>query len=129
MKTFAVATRYLSAVVLGFGLAGGAVADRVDHFKGKSAETLTEAVENFATYNRRLASLLDQELSDARLVEIHELTYTLENALEKINAEMTVLADTLEELHVASETFDREALAAAGERYTQVVETLRQLGD
>lgn len=128
MTKFA-AARYVSALVLGLGLSTAALADeRIEHFKGKPAKTLDQAVENFVQYNHRLEMVLAQEATDARLVEIHELTYTLENALEKLNAEMAALADTLEEVHVASETYDREALAEAAERYLEVVESLRRLG-
>ncbi len=45
---------------------------------------------------------------------------TLENALGKINEELTRLADTLEELHVASEEYDRETAMNKGHEYLSV---------
>jgi hypothetical protein len=51
------------------------------------------------------------------LAQIHELTYTLENALEKIDREMQTLTKTLEALHVASETADFGGTRSQGEAY------------
>ncbi|CAM5534005.1 hypothetical protein SSTU70S_00940 [Stutzerimonas stutzeri] len=50
---------------------------------GVPSRTLTEAVANFSEYNQRLEKALAQEPTPERLQEIHELTYTLQNALEK----------------------------------------------
>lgn len=97
---------------------GLALADeRVEHFSGKPAETLEQAVGNFSEYNRKLEELLDGELSPQEMGQVHELTYTLENALEKINADLAALADTLEEVHIASETQDVEGVRQHGEVY------------
>ena len=41
----------------------------------------------------------------------------MENALEKINAELTALTDTLEEVHVASEIADRDTVLTKGREY------------
>jgi hypothetical protein len=92
--------------------------DRPDHFKGKPADTLKEAVSNFAEYNRKLDKLLKQKtLATKDLHEIHVLTYTLENALEKIRADLGELAETLEAVHVASENADAEAVRQQGRAY------------
>lgn len=100
-------------------------AERVDHHTGKSADTLGEAVENFSQYNKRLASVLDKDrLTPDDLNTIHLLTYTLENALEKINADLAELAETLESLHVASETADAEAARQYGETYLHNAQTV-----
>ena len=102
------------------GVAVSAQATSVDHFKGLPAENLPEAVANFAEYNQKLADVLGGELTNEAMVEVHELTYTLENALEKIHAEVAELVDTLEELHLASEAFDPEAVKQQGEAYLSV---------
>lgn len=51
---------------------------------------------------------------------VHELTYTLENALEKITTEFTALAETLEAIHVASETADSATVMTRGREYLSV---------
>lgn len=92
--------------------------ERPDHFKGRPSETLEQAVANFSEYNGKLADLLTKDaLSPNDLHQVHELTYTLENALEKINAELTELAKTLEAVHVASESGDAKTTKEEGARY------------
>lgn len=102
------------------GFAVSAQATDVEHFKGLPAETLEQAVVNFAEYNQKLATVLSGEIDNQAMVEVHELTYTLENALAKIHAEVAELVDTLEELHLASEAFDAEAVKAQGDTYLSV---------
>lgn len=91
---------------------------RPDHFKGKASPTLEEAVANFSEYNGKLAAILTKdELSPQDVQQVHELTYTLENALEKIRAEFAGLAEALEALHVASEHADIAMVKVQGKAY------------
>lgn len=73
-----------AVLVVGLAVAGGAVDDddRSDHFKGLLARDLQTAVANFSEYNRLFEQELSGELSNANLAKIHQLTYTLEVALE-----------------------------------------------
>lgn len=97
-----------------------AAAEDGSHFKGKPAETLAQAVTNFSEYNHKLQAILDGKVTDSDLAEVHILTYTLENALKKINEDMNRLADTLEAVHKASEKLDREAVIEHGREYLAV---------
>lgn len=120
----------LSACILAATLAFGAhsfAEERVEHFKGLPSPDLATAVKNFSEYNELLAQQLNGELTPQALADIHQLTYTLEIALEKINQEMAALADTLEEVHVASETSAPEKLAEEGKKYMQAVAELKKL--
>lgn len=92
------------------------------HFEAKPAETLTQAVANFAEYSDRLRAILDGKVTDSDMADVHQLTYTLENALKKINEEMSTLAVTLEELHQASEKLDRGAVLKQGRAYLSVAD-------
>src|SRR5690606_14131897 len=74
--------------------------ERSAHFEGKPSATLAQAVANFSEYNLKLNAILDGKVTDADMAEVHQLTYTLENALKKINEEMSALAGTLEEVHL-----------------------------
>lgn len=103
--------------------------DRVEHFEGESAETLEQAIRHFTDYNRKLQALLEGEISNADLGDIHQITYTLENALGKLKDELSELEKTLEEVHVASETADRETVKDSGKAYLAVAEALEQLAD
>ncbi len=94
--------------------------DRVEHFEGKPARTVTEALENFREANARLAEIVAMDKPDTQVVyEVHRLTYTLENALEKIRDELEDLADVLEEVHLASERNDGETVRNRGAAYIE----------
>jgi len=109
----------LFVMVLLFGYSVFAAADeKSGHFKGKPSETLEAALSNFSEYNHKLSEILKQDkLSPVDMQHIHELTYTLENALEKINSSMIELAVLLEAVHVSSESGDTASTQAEGARY------------
>ena len=100
---------------------------RVEHFKGHASPDLSTAVANLAEYNKQLQVMVDSALSDEDMAEIHMLTYTLENALERINLELEEIAEALEEVHLASETLDRERLTGNAAIYLDKTAIL--LGD
>ncbi len=118
---------FAAAAGLVIGLAAPSMADdRVDHFAGEPAETLDQALANFSEYNTRLEAVLEKETLDfPDMRVIHELTYTLENALEKIREDMAVLAETLEALHLASETGDEDGSRRHGEAYLETARLIR----
>ncbi|SIT65620.1 hypothetical protein SAMN05216526_0068 [Ectothiorhodosinus mongolicus] len=106
-------------------LAGVALADaRVDHFKGLPAPTLDAALTNLAEYNQRLGTVLAEPMNTARSAEVHEITYTLENALQRLTLELAELADVLEEVHVGSEANDFSTIEEKGQEYLQTVRKL-----
>ena len=120
---------YLAAAALSFGVATMAKAETVEHFEGKNAESLEEAVTNFKLYNQRLESLLKKDsMSADDVTKVHELTYTLENALAKINDELGKLTVTLEEVHLASEKYDADAVRDHGDAYMEVINTISKMG-
>ena len=120
--------RSLLALTLAAGfLAQPALADseRPEHYKGLPSETLEEAVKNFSEYNTKLETVLAAEDLDlAKLDEIHQLTYTLENALGKIKADLDTLSETLEAVHKASEHGDAETARREGAKYLSTSRTL-----
>jgi phage terminase small subunit len=94
--------------------------DRPDHFEGEPSRTLEEALQNFSEANARLAEIVGQDSPDTQAVfEVHQLTYTLENAVDKIRDEMEDLAEVLEEVHKASERNDGETVTARGRVYLE----------
>lgn len=100
-------------------------ADRVAHFKGEAAPTLEVALANLAKHNAHLAELIQQETLDPQSMHaVHQLTYTLENALETLRNELAAAAETLEAVHVASETSDPDTVRSAGQQY---LDTLKQV--
>lgn len=99
--------------------------DRPDHFEGEPAETLEQAVANLSEYNARLKAIISKDdLSDADHAEIHELTYTLENALGKMREELDVMAENLEAVHLASEDRDSDVIREKAPTYLSVSQKL-----
>ncbi|MDR5899918.1 hypothetical protein QC823_13060 [Halomonas vilamensis] len=80
---------------------------------------------NFSEGNAQLAEILSSDtLSNEQMGEIHMLTYTIENALQKIDAEVDAMAVALEEVHLGSETLDQERVSTHGADYLDTAQTL-----
>lgn len=106
--------------LLAWSLAGHADGPRVDHYEGLAAESLEEAFAHLSEYNERLAAIVDGDvLTPTDLNAIHQLTYTLENALERIRTEVVSIAETLEEVHLASEGADGDRTLAQARAYLE----------
>ncbi|MFV9474388.1 DUF6746 family protein [Advenella sp. RU8] len=119
--------KLLKTAVLGFGLmlSTGALAnERAPHFKGEPSETLAQAVANFSEYNQKLSGILEQDLTAENMAKIHQLTYTIENAIAKIKEEVDTMADNLEAVHIASETMDTNTAKTKGKAYLEAAGTL-----
>lgn len=108
-----------AGLVLAFGFSDLALADeRPDHFEGEKAASLEEALVHLASYNAKLEAVLAKdELGPEDTAEVHQLTYTLENALAKIKSEVEGLEETLEEVHVASERYEVGTVRSQGRKY------------
>lgn len=114
----------LTALCTGL-LATTAHAESPDHFSGEPSRTLEEAITNLGNYNARLTELLAKdELSNRDLGTVHELTYTLENALARIDAEVDTMAASLEEVHLGSERVDRKRVRLNGMAYLNAARPL-----
>ena len=101
--------------------------DTVSHYEPLPSETLEQAIENFTTYNARVAEVLArEELSEQDMEDIHEYTYTIEIALAKINEELGALPIVLERVHIASEGHNAVELRAVGEVYLETAGVLSQ---
>lgn len=99
--------------------------DRIAHYKGEPSPTLEAAVKNLTEFNQKLEAILASDDLDIRkLAEIHQLTYTLENALERLDDELEAIAETLEEVHVGSETGKYDQVRKAGQEYLEHIRKL-----
>ena len=110
------AVAVVATAVMGLG---SAQADEVDHFEGKPAPTLQAAMDNLETGNEQLRSLLAGDLSATDMGRVHEVTYTLENALARIAEAREEAATVLEEVHLASERNDVDTVQADGDAYLE----------
>ncbi|HMP74500.1 MAG TPA: hypothetical protein PKE55_14675 [Kiritimatiellia bacterium] len=115
----------LTALTLVAALGITTAHDRIDHFKGKPSETVAEAKENLSTYNQNLHQIITLEsIQPEQMVEIHQLTYTLEIAIAKLQETLQEVADTLEEVHLGSETFDEPRVRENAKVYLHLIEQL-----
>lgn len=97
-----------------------ATAQEVDHYEPVPSETLAEAMENLATYNARVEEVLARdELSVSDMEEIHQYTYTMEQAVARIATSMAEIAENLEEVHLASEGDDSADLRDKAAAYLE----------
>lgn len=118
MKTLL--TLILIATFTTASLANAEEKTEYDHFKGIEVTTLKEAVMLFSEHNAKIAVILNKgEPSHEDMHKIHEITYTLENALAKINTEMAALAPQLEKLHKASEYGKMKESLSEGKKYLE----------
>lgn len=94
--------------------------ERPDHYKGEPSPSLEAALSNLAEFNPKLAALVEKDsLSAQEMNEVHQLTYTLEQALERIESERARVAELLEEVHVASESGDSKTVKTSGRAYLE----------
>ncbi len=78
----------------------------------------------FNDYNQRFEDKLNGELDSLALHEIHELTYTMENALAYITSSMYTVAEDLEAVHQATEYANTDQVLKSGAKY---LNTSRQI--
>ncbi|KPP82179.1 MAG: hypothetical protein HLUCCA04_05465 [Oceanicaulis sp. HLUCCA04] len=88
--------------------------DDDDHFEGAPSESLEEAIANLRTHTALLEARLAGEVDQEAMMDIHEMSYTLENAVARLSAELDELAVALEEVHLASEQWDDETVREQG---------------
>ncbi|MEJ6655905.1 MAG: hypothetical protein QNL70_07850 [Pseudomonas sp.] len=116
---------FAGIIALSLSAVSWADTERPGHFKGEPADTLQQAVTNLSEYNTKLDELLAKdELTPMDMHEVHQLTYTLENALQKIQADLADTAEVLEEVHIASETGKSGVVTEKGQAYLQTTRIL-----
>lgn len=100
--------------------------DRPAHFTGEAIANAKQALATLVESNAKLATILAGELNPTTMTEVHQLTYTLENALALIPAADDEIKEVLEEVHLGSETMDKERVRSNGEYYLQLARKLTQ---
>ncbi|WP_258806740.1 DUF6746 family protein [Pseudidiomarina sp. CB1] len=93
---------------------------RYEHFKGQPAKNLDQALFNLANFNAKLEQIMAKgELTANDMATIHQLSYTLENALQRLDEEVDTMQEVLEEVHLASESMDFETVQKQGKVYLE----------
>mgnify|MGYP000049999017 FL=1 len=109
-------SKSLLAVVV--ALSGTVYASEVRHYKGKDVNTVDEAIAVLKEYNPKLQALLESdELKPQDMGKIHEMTYSMENALKILEGSLKITQRNLEELHLSSERMETEKAKIYGKLY------------
>ncbi|MDN3652360.1 hypothetical protein QWY77_06240 [Thalassotalea ponticola] len=125
MKTL---TTLLTLLVASASIAQNAVAKNSEpyqHFPALESPNTQVALCHLTRFNQQLKAITDKpELSAQDMVKVHQLTYTLENALMRLQTDLKDIAADLETVHIASEQLDAAAIKSAGDDYLQALDLL-----
>jgi len=120
-------TSLAAALALGVAALPVTASEEVDHYAAEPSETLAEALENLSAYNAKVAAVMDREtLGVADMEEVHEYTYTMEQAVARIASEMEKIAVVLERVHLSSEGDNPDALRGETEVYLELTAPLTE---
>jgi plastocyanin len=106
----------MTAGFYGVAFAGDGISGEMpDHYTGLRFDTGEKALKGLQDHNARIAEMLkdEGELDFLVLEDIHEISYTLEKAIDKLTAEkaaaeetLTAVGEAVQALHQASESRD-----------------------
>ena len=95
------------------------------HFHGERVDSLSQAVKVFSEQNKKFAAMLEKgSISLKEMGDIHQMTYSMENALRKIKREVDEMEYLLEEVHEASEHGGNQKVLEDGRKYLEKAQTL-----
>ena len=107
-----------SLVALSLMFSGAISASEVRHYKGQDVNTMEEAIAVLQEYNPKLQAILDsEELKPQDMGKIHEMTYSMENALKTLEGALKITQRNLEELHLSSERMEIDKAKIYGKLY------------
>lgn len=116
-----------AAAVLGLATLPVHASEEVRHYSAEPSESLAEALENLAAYNAKVAEVVARDdLSPSDMEEVHEYTYTMEQAVARIADEMAGIAVVLERVHLSSEGDNPHALRGAAQVYLEMTAPLTE---
>lgn len=99
--------------------------EKYSHFPSLKAPTTSAALFNLTAYNQKLQAIVNKkELSPEDMVKVHELTYTLENAVIKLQKDLNTIAVDLEKVHKASEHLDQKVIKGSGDKYLVATQSI-----
>ncbi|HET8816792.1 MAG TPA: DUF6746 family protein [Pseudidiomarina sp.] len=93
---------------------------RPDHFAGEPSPTLDAAIENLSVYNAKLQAIIGKsDMTASDMAEIHQLTYTIEVALARLNEEVETMQEQVEVIHISSERMEFDQVQQTGTNYLE----------
>ncbi|TVP89721.1 MAG: hypothetical protein EA348_07465 [Pseudomonadaceae bacterium] len=93
--------------------------DRAAHYQAERSDSTEQAVSNLRSSNQQLAALIGGELSDNDMHDIHKLSYTLEDTLQRLIDDLQLLHDTVADMHWATESMQADAVTDYGAAYLE----------
>jgi small-conductance mechanosensitive channel len=95
------------------------------HFASLASPDIQTAKCNIQTYNDKLDALTQKtDITALDMVKVHELTYTLEDALKRLSNDLAIAAEELEKAHLASESMNKEVMSKAANEYSKLARAL-----
>jgi formate-dependent nitrite reductase cytochrome c552 subunit len=92
--------------------------EKYSHFPSLQSADIHTAMCNIKNYNTKLAAITSKaELTTEDMVKVHELTYTLENAVNFLKVSLEQVSADLEDVHKASERLDQKIIKNSGKKY------------
>jgi len=107
-----------------FSLSANTYSEGTDHFEGKKFDNIAEAVEVLKDYNQRFEDKMNGQLDALTLHEIHELSYTMEDALAYITSTLYTVAEELETVHQATEHASPDTVRDSGTKYLELTRAI-----
>lgn len=103
---------------LATAISTNATAADVDHFKGKASPDLKSALCNLKEFDAKLKlATTGNKLTPEQMAEVHQLTYTLEVAVQRVQSELVIVAEELENAHKGSEVMANEKVKKGAQAY------------
>ena len=119
MKIFPIAASLI------FILSAPTFATDVDHYKGKPSPNLQSALCHLQSHDTDLQAMVSNETMKVEdLAKLHQMTYTMEVALQKVQEELVKAAESLEKVHKASEVLAGDKVKSAASEYLNITQLL-----
>lgn len=104
--------------VVGLAIAcQAAIAQDHSAVEPRTAHSLADSIQRLARDHGELQDLLSRDIIHADLAEVHHLTYSLQETLSKIEAEVGVLQEKLKEVQLASERGEQITTKEQGQEF------------
>jgi len=99
--------------------------EKYSHFPSIASADTTTALCNLEESNEKLQAIVNKDkLTPEDMVKVHELTYTLENAVIQLQKDLETIAVDLEKVHKASEHLKGVIIKDSGAKYLSATQML-----
>jgi hypothetical protein len=101
--------------------------EQLEEAQGQPIDTLKQAVDALELRNDLLDVLLTKDqLTEGDMAIILQLTETMENALAKVEEEVGIMREQVQEVHAGAEAQEQDRIRESGKDYLERIKTLMQ---